>query len=343
MKDPEIIIVGAGLAGAATAYHLRCRGVTELVVLEQAATPGEHSSGRNAAIVREKVADLDIRAVLAEGAAAIRRGDLCEFRQTGGILLGPGDDNVADRFPLAEGVGQWFPQNGVTDPAGLLQTYLRGVEVRCNTRVLDWKESGLGVEVRTTRGFIRGRTLVNAAGAWAGQFGELPFTPLNRHIFVTPEMNEVDLGWPFVWDLRNGYYFRPESGGLLMCPCDEERREPGDYRVDEEAHIVLAQLLRRHQPKLADVAIKTAWVGQRTFVADRKFVIGYDPRFGCLFHVAGLGGHGVTGSFAVGRLAADLLTGEDHVDVNPFDPARLIQAYDPVTARHRDSLRKLAE
>jgi D-arginine dehydrogenase len=325
MKEVGIIIVGAGLAGASTAYHLRCLGVTDVVVLEREAAPGEHSSGRNAAMVREKVADLDIQTLLIEGAAAIRRGDLCAFRQTGGILLGPGDANAADYFPLAQGTGKWYPHCGVAEPAGLLQTYLRGVELRCNTRVLDWKSSESGVEVRTTRGIIRGRLLVNAAGAWAGRFGDLAFTPLNRHLFVTPVMQQVDPDWPFVWDLRNGLYFRPESGGLLLCPCDEERREPGDYRIDEEAQIVLGQLLRRHQPWLANVAIKTCWVGQRTFVADRKFVIGFDPRIKSLFHVAGLGGHGVTASYAVGRLAARLLTGAASGDTNPFDPARLLQ------------------
>jgi glycine/D-amino acid oxidase-like deaminating enzyme len=166
--------------------------------------------------------------------------------------------------------------------------------------------------------------LVNAAGPWAGELGGLPLAPLNRHLLLTPTMPQIDHGWPFVWDLEHGVYFRPEGDGLLLCPCDEERRASGDYRVNHTVFERLAGLLARRQPRLAEVSIRTCWTGQRTFSADRKFVIGFDPRCAALFHVAGLGGHGVTTSFAVGQFAAQqLAVGEPAVD-NPFDPGRLI-------------------
>ena len=75
---------------------------------------------------------------------------------------------------------------------------------------------------------------------------------------------------------------------------------------------------------MGDIAVMNKWVGQRTFAPDRRFVIGCDPRDPRLFHVAGLGGHGVTCSPAIGRLAADLLLAGPTVGSNPFDPARLI-------------------
>ena len=48
----------------------------------------------------------------------------------------------------------------------------------------------------------------------------------------------------------------------------------------------------------------------------RNFVIGFDPNEPRLFHVAGLGGHGVTASYAVGRHAAEaIMTGPEKAEV----------------------------
>ena len=52
MNSFDYVIVGAGFAGAATAYHLARRGVTNILLLEQESIPGFHSSGRNAAMLR---------------------------------------------------------------------------------------------------------------------------------------------------------------------------------------------------------------------------------------------------------------------------------------------------
>lgn len=322
--DVNIAIVGAGLAGAATAYHLSKLGVEDIVLLEQESMPGQHASGLNAAMVREVVEDDDVQVLASEGAAELRTGRFADYRRTGGFLIGEGSDDVSTQVPIAQGRGLWCPEDGVTDPAGLLQNYLRGQTVRCDTRVEAWRCTHDGVELATSTGVVHARTLVNAAGPWAGVLGDLKLSPRNRHLMVTRAMPTVDGNWPWVWDVVNGLYFRPESGGLLLCPCDEQERSPGDYRVDEEALFRLARLLNAHQASLSDVSVRKSWTGQRTFSADRKFVIGFDPRYDCLFHVAGLGGHGVTCSYAVGRLAAELLTGKALRADNPFDPARLL-------------------
>ena len=77
--DVDIVIVGAGFAGAATAYHLAKRGQTSVLLLEKEAQPGVHSSGRNAAIVREHVDDPAIQPIMTAGAAVLRRGHLATF------------------------------------------------------------------------------------------------------------------------------------------------------------------------------------------------------------------------------------------------------------------------
>ncbi len=322
--DVDVLIVGAGLGGAATAYHLTRRTRARTLVVEQEAVPGVHSSGRNAAIVRQRSDDPALAGLLREGASHLRSGCLGSFEQRGLMDLGLGDEDVRRYFPRARGRGLWCPKDGTVDVAGVLQTYLAGIRVRFDTKVVGWTGRGSELRVDTNQGEIVCRVLVNAAGPWAGALGDLPLTPMNRHLLVTPPMDWADPRWPCVWDERNGLYFRPESGGLLLSCCDEFSSEPGDYREDPAILEQLAEKVASLQPDLGELSISSMWVGQRVFAPDRRFVIGFDPREGRVFHVAGLGGHGVTASFAVGRLAAELITGGYAEGSDAFMPSRLL-------------------
>ena len=48
MRSAEAVIVGAGILGAAAAFALVQRGITDVAILEQEDMPNRHSSGRNA-------------------------------------------------------------------------------------------------------------------------------------------------------------------------------------------------------------------------------------------------------------------------------------------------------
>lgn len=323
MDRARFVIVGAGLAGASTAFHLKRRGVADVVLLEREGVAGVHSSGRNASLLRERVDHADLQALATEGAAALRSGDLGLFRRNGSVLLGLGDTDVSRLVPLARGRGLHCPDDGLVDVAGVLATYLEGQDVRWRTPMLGFRREGEGLVIETATGTIGADVLVNAAGAWAGQVGALPMTPTNRHVFVTEPLAGLDPTWPFVWDVKAGLYFRPELGGLLICPCDETPAGPGEYRQDPGMPGLLQGRIRALQPGLPPYRIAYRWVGQRTFSPDRNLVVGFDPREPRLFHVAGLGGHGVTISYALGRLAAaQLLTGS--ATPSPFSAVRVL-------------------
>jgi glycine/D-amino acid oxidase-like deaminating enzyme len=221
-------------------------------------------------------------------------------------------------------MGRWCPQDGTIDAAGLLQAYLTGQHVMYETRVLGWTRTVAGLCVHTNRGEMTCRLLVNAAGPWAGALGSIPLEPRNRHLFITTQLDWVGSDWPTVWDGRRGLYFRPESGGLLLCACDEAPAPPGDYSEDPHMLGVLHEKVETLQPGLGELSIRRSWVGQRTFAADQRFVIGFDPRNEHVFHVAGLGGHGVTASFGIGDLAADLILSGRNDPSDKFAPGRLI-------------------
>ena len=40
-------------------------------------------------------------------------------------------------------------------------------------------------------------------------------------------------GWPMVADVTETFYFKPESGQLLISPVDETPVAPGDARPDD--------------------------------------------------------------------------------------------------------------
>ena len=51
---------------------------------------------------------------------------------------------------------------------------------------------------------------------------------------VTSPDNSADPRWPILWSQPESFYTRPESGGMLLCACDEEVVEPDECTVDPE-------------------------------------------------------------------------------------------------------------
>ncbi len=370
MISAQYVIIGAGFAGAATAYHLAQRGVREIVVLEQESMAGVHSSGRNAAMVRQVVSDPAIAGLAREGAAFLRNLPAdwpvpVSFQQNGSLLLGRGEGwkKISHDAESAQrtGIGVecwsreraeehvqvlrdadfdgavWCPTDGVVDIHAFLSGYLRaaaalGTQVRygCSVHGIDVKD-GRVTGVVTASEVIRTETVINAAGAWAGGIGKLagaleaPLRPCRRHLFVSALVSWVDPRWPFVWDITHDVYFRPESGGLLLCPCDQDEMAPGSPATDDSVTELLAEKINRHLPGISNIAIRKSWAGLRTLSADGRFVIGWDPKVRGFFWVAGLGGHGVTTSSSVGDLAASLILKGDGAKSREFSVERFIK------------------
>ena len=57
----DVVIVGAGFAGAATAFHLSEQFQGSMLVIEREEVPGVHASGRNASLILQTVTDPVVR------------------------------------------------------------------------------------------------------------------------------------------------------------------------------------------------------------------------------------------------------------------------------------------
>ena len=367
MLSSQYVIIGAGFAGAATAYHLARRGVKDILILEQERVAGVHSSGRNASMVRQVVPEPTLMPLTREGAAFVRNLPVdwpspVSFQQNGSLLLASGEgwkklsrdaeiarqigievefwsqERAIEHVPVLRGAdfegAVWCPTDGVIDIHALLSGYLKaaaslGAQIRygCSVQGVDVRD-GCVHGVLTADGDIRTEAVINAAGPWAGMVGklsgavEVPLRPCRRHLFITAPVPWVDPKWPFIWDDAHGVYFRPDSGGLLLCPCDQEEMAPGIPPTDNSVVELLAEKIKHSFPGISDVAIRKSWAGFRTLSADGRFVIGWDPKVRGFFWVAGLGGHGVTTSSSVGSLAASLILDPHGAGGKEFSPDR---------------------
>src|SRR5687767_5807063 len=73
MQEREVVIVGAGVAGASLAHFLAAAGVRDLLLIEREAAPARHASGRSAEALVEIELDPVWQRLLAEGARFLRR------------------------------------------------------------------------------------------------------------------------------------------------------------------------------------------------------------------------------------------------------------------------------
>lgn len=363
-SEVDVVVIGAGFAGASVAAALARAGMTRGLVLERELLPGSHASGRNAAMARQLETDPTLRKLTIEGVRRLRAKQVDGrrvLRQTGGLYLVHGDAEPAiewcaqlhehcvhaellpaaqaqQRFPFLSGFEFDYtifcPGDGIVDIHALLTDLLEearsaGFQVitdcGCESLILD---GSVVRGVRTPRGEVRARIVVDAAGAWAGQLGRfaapLPLKRLRRHLFVSDDPGLLPRDAPLVWDLDVRYYVRPEGAGLLLCACDETEHPPEVPTVDPAAEDLLVEKLLKHAPGLANISLRRNWACLRTFAPDRLPVIGWDPDIEGLFHVSGLGGFGVTTSVAIGDVASSLICGGvvDWVEVGSFSAGR---------------------
>jgi D-arginine dehydrogenase len=193
-----------------------------------------------------------------------------------------------------------------------------------------------GWTVEAGSGRFTASTIVNAAGAWSDEVAALAglprvgLTPRRRTAMLieAPAGMSID-AWPFVNDVDEQFYFKPDAGSIFLSPADETPSEPTDAQPEELD--IAAAVDRFEQATTLQVRrLKARWAGLRTFAADRTPVVGFSPIAPDFFWLAGQGGYGIQTAPALSRAAAALLLGTalpadiaaQGLDVSALSPAR---------------------
>jgi D-arginine dehydrogenase len=185
---------------------------------------------------------------------------------------------------------------------------------------------------------ITARTLINAAGAWADEVGQLAgaapigLVPKRRTGIIVDVPTDMDLnGTPATEFIGESAYIKPDAGRLMASPGDESPVAPQDARPDEMDLAVLVDWLQRNTT-LSVNRIAHSWAGLRCFVADGDPVVGFDSHLPDFFWLAGQGGYGIMMAPALARAAAGLITDNALLDdlvqrelgIDDLSPARCL-------------------
>ncbi len=212
-RTAEIIVIGGGVMGASTAYHLAARGQKNILLLEKEEFFGQGATGRCAGGVRYQFStEINVRLSLASLPmlerfkeeigqeidyrkcgylfALTRSADVEYFRRNVELQRRLGvqtewlsGDEVRRRLPLMRFddalAGTFHSADGLVDPNSVVMGYIGaaqrlGVMALTNVEVMELKvESGKVAGVETTQGFISSPVVINAAGPWAGLLGRM--------------------------------------------------------------------------------------------------------------------------------------------------------------------------
>ena len=341
----DIIVIGAGIAGASVAAHLA--ETKRVGILEMEDRPGFHTTGRSAATFEPNYgpppmlaftrASTDFfvnpppgftdgpllmpRASLffeAEGQEAFTKTLL----ETGSGLKELSEAQALELFPVLQpGYAKRIfldPHTGDLDVDLLHRGYLklfktRGGELFNNATADKIERNGATWRITTPQGIFESEILVNAAGAWgdvvALKAGVKPvgLQPKRRSIGVIPlDGIEGAADFPMVTDVGETWYAKPQSGKLMVSSADAAPVDPHDAYADDMA---IAEGIERlmNATTIEVNHLDHSWGGLRTFAPDGSPVIGYDQHTEGFFWLVGQGGYGIQSAPALSRTAAAMV------------------------------------
>ncbi|MEW6716211.1 MAG: FAD-dependent oxidoreductase [Chloroflexota bacterium] len=370
-ETADIVIIGGGVMGASTAYHLAARGQKNILLLEREEFFGQGATGRCAGGVRYQFAtEINIRLSL-ESLPMLERfkeeiGQEVDYRKCGYLFLLTTEediytfkqnvqlqhklgvttewlegDDIRHLLPMMQlddvAMGTFNPQDGLADPNGVVMGYVRAAQ-RLGVKTLTGVTvNGIQVEagkisgIASTRGPVSTRLVVNTAGPWAGQIGEMagvhiPITPLRRQWLTTTPIPEIPPDFPFVIDFAQSLYFHREGQGLLTGMSNPNEKPGFDQSVDPGWELIHMEAAIHRLPCLENAGLVSGLAGLYEVTPDAHPIFGTTPITG--FYVcSGFSGHGFMHGPISGKLMAEIiLDGEAQtVDVSMLDLARFEQ------------------
>jgi len=326
----DVAIIGGGLTGASTAYHLAKSGIR--CILFEAARVGDGASGRTGGLVLEGTAvgprpEVDTCLAELEKLVAAEHID-CDLHLPGCWEIEHRMSQIDPMLPWNDNglpvcVARTVP-GGVVQPAALVGGIARaaarlGAGIRENA-VVTRVAIATRLEVEVDGETVRPGHVVIAANAWINQV--VPDTPPLRSSLTfacateplkpaTLEAIGLSANIPFYTADMPYLWGRTTADGCAIFGAELVFGSPAaleeiDVRVGRSGE-VLARLERRVQhlhPALAEIRFSASWAGPIAFNDRAVPLLGRHPRSAKVFVAGGYAGHGVALSVRAGQLIA---------------------------------------
>jgi len=374
----RIVIVGGGAIGTSIAYHLAKMGEKDVLVLEKnqltagstwhaAGLMGQLRSKVNLTRLMQYSADLCARIGAETGqdvgwknvgslrlAASDARWEELKRAHTAARSYGfdmelVGPDEVRRLFPLVDTAGlrgaTWIASDGHVDPYSLTHAYAKGARAGGVRIVEGVTVTGFAISdrrltaVKTTDGDVGCEVVVNAAGLWARQLGELaginlPVTVLEHEYFVTEKSPAVPDDLPTLRDPDANFYVKPEPGAMAIGGWEKAARAahglgrlpmtfgqelfPDDLdRISEVIEGAASRI-----PILGRLGVRSVVNGPIPISADGEPVMGLAGDYENFFVACGFTS-GIAASGGAGRAMANwIVEGDPGMDLWAFDLRR---------------------
>ena len=173
--------------------------------------------------------------------------------------------------------------------------------------------------------------VVNCTGAWAARLVktigiELPVNPVKRQVFAVIPKFKPDGPLPLTV-LPSGFYFRTETGGLLLLGKSMEEDPIGfDFTWEEDRFELLWGELYDFAPVFESLKLIKGWAGLYAVnTLDANAILGEWPELKGFYLANGFSGHGLQQGPAVGRYMTELILKKEPVlDLSIFSPERVV-------------------
>jgi len=374
-----VVVIGGGIVGCSVAYHLTKLGGKDVLLLERrdiscgttwhaAGLVGQLRATHNLTRLAKYGADLY------EGLEA-ETGQATGFRRPGSISVARTAERMHElkraasmarcfgvdvevitpseagrRWPLMRTddlVGAvWLPRDGRTNPIDTTRALARGAQLRGATIVEDTavtaihRRNGAVAGVSTTRGDVACEVIVNCAGMWARQLGQLagvtvPLHASEHFYIVTDPMPGVTPDLPVLRDTDGHIYVREEVGGLLMGGFEPVAKPwgmegiPDDFAFSllpedwDHFQVLMEQALVRI-PALGTAPVRRHVNGPESFTPDGRYLLGEAPECRNFYVGAGFNSIGIASAAGAGKVLAEwIIAGEPPMDLWDVDIRRV--------------------
>ncbi|EJN05667.1 FAD-dependent oxidoreductase [Phyllobacterium sp. YR531] len=386
----QIVVIGGGIIGCSTAYHLAKDHKADVVLLDM----GQLTSGSTwhaAGLVGQLRSSASITRVLKYSVELYKRlaaetGLETGWKMTGCLRLATNQDRWTEYKRLKTTAGSfgmdmellspkevkamwpllnvddlvgasWLPTDGQASPSDITQSLAKGARMNGaklieNIRVTGFEmEAGRIIKVKTDQGDIACEKVVNCAGQWARQVGDMaginvPLQPVKHQYIITEKIEGLAADAPTLRDPDRRTYFKEEVGGLVMggyepnpqswmtgdVPNDWQFRLFDDDFDHFEQHMV--QAIERI-PALETAGVKQMINGPESFTPDGNFILGVAPECSNMFVGAGFNAFGIASGGGAGWVLAQwAIDGEAPLDLWSVDIRRFSNLH-----RNRDWVR----